>query len=133
MQHILPHHHLSTVFCKDVSVLMDELRMEQVIANLLSNAGKYSNKNTGIIINTSLSEPGKVTISITDNGLGMTSETTASVFDKFYRAKDVLKTHTGLGMGLYITSKIITDHKGEIWVDSAIGTGSTFHFTIPLA
>ena len=63
----------------------------------------------------------------------MDAETTASVFEKFYRARDVLKSHTGLGMGLYITSKIVTDHQGKIWVESTPGSGSTFYFTLPLA
>jgi signal transduction histidine kinase len=132
MQHILPHHEFTTTFCDNVSVLIDELRMEQVLANILGNAGKYSGKNTSIAINTTLTPPGMVTVSISDQGLGMTEATTASVFEKFYRAQDVLKTHTGLGMGLYITSKIITDHKGKIWVESTEGSGSTFYFTIPL-
>lgn len=132
MHHISPHHEFYTNFCDNVKVLIDELRMEQVLANLLGNAAKYSDRNTGITITTSLSEPGMVTISITDQGRGMSAETTSSVFEKFYRARDVLKSHTGLGMGLYITSKIVNDHNGKIWVESTEGAGSTFHFTIPL-
>jgi len=133
MQHILPHHELTTSFCADVDVIIDELRLEQVMANILGNAAKYSDKDTSISVNTSLTDQGMITVSITDQGRGMTTETTAAIFDKFYRAKDVLKSHTGLGMGLYITSKIITDHKGKIWVESAEGSGSTFFFTLPLA
>lgn len=133
MRHILPHHEFTTSFCEDVDVLMDEVRMEQVLANLLGNAGKYSERETSIAVSTALIDPGLITISVTDQGRGMTSDTTASVFDKFYRAHDVLRTHTGLGMGLYITSKIVTDHNGKIWVESVEGTGSTFYFTIPLA
>jgi signal transduction histidine kinase len=133
MRHILPQHQLTMDFCEDVVVMIDELRMEQVLANLLANAGKYSDRNTNISVNTLLTDDNCVTISITDQGRGMTTETMTSIFDKFYRAKDVLKSHTGLGMGLYITSKIITDHKGRIWVESTEGNGSTFYFTIPLA
>lgn len=133
MQHILPHHELTANFCGDVQVVMDELRMEQVLANLLGNAGKYSENNTPITITTSLPTDNYVTVGVTDQGRGMDTETMTSVFDKFYRAKDVLKSHTGLGMGLYITSKIITDHRGMIWVESTEGGGSTFYFTIPLA
>ncbi|MCC8425565.1 sensor histidine kinase [Mucilaginibacter sp. UR6-11] len=133
MRHILPHHEFITSFSPDVNVTIDELRVEQVLANLLGNAGKYSDRNTSITITTSLAVQGMVTIGITDQGRGMTAETTASVFEKFYRAKDVLKSHTGFGMGLYITSKIITDHRGKIWVESTEGNGSTFYFTVPLA
>lgn len=132
MRHILPHHQFNTDFCDDADVLIDELRMEQVLANLLGNAGKYSEKNTMIGVNTMSAEPGTVTVSISDRGRGMDAETTVSVFEKFYRAKDVLKSHTGLGMGLYITSKIVSDHQGKIWVESTPGQGSTFHFTLPV-
>ncbi|BAU54293.1 sensor histidine kinase [Mucilaginibacter gotjawali] len=134
MRHILPYHKFVTNFGEDADVLIDELRLEQVLANLLGNAGKYSDKYTDILISTSLLiDKGVIMVSITDQGRGMTAETTASIFNKFYRAKDVLKSHTGLGVGLFITSKIITDHQGEIWVESADGNGSTFYFTIPLA
>jgi len=133
IRHILPHHEFITDFNEDADVFIDKLRLEQVLANLLGNAGKYSDKRTRISISTSLPNHGMITISITDQGRGMTAETTASVFEKFYRAKDVLKSHTGLGMGLYVTSKIVADHKGKIWVESAEGSGSTFYFTIPLA
>ncbi|TSJ36372.1 sensor histidine kinase [Mucilaginibacter corticis] len=133
MRHILPYHEFNTVFDENVNVLIDELRMEQVMANLLGNAGKYSEKNTGITVGTSLTENGMIMISISDQGRGMSPETTASVFEKFYRARDVVKSHTGLGMGLYITSKIVTDHQGKIWVESKEGSGSTFYFTLPLA
>ncbi len=133
MRHILPNHEFTVNFCEDVKVLIDELRMEQVLNNLLSNAGKYSERNTSIVITTLLSGTGEVIISVADNGRGMAEDTMKSVFDKFYRAKDVLKSHAGLGMGLYITSKIITDHRGKIWVESTLGEGSKFFFSIPLA
>jgi len=133
MRHILPHHEIDTDFCDDAQVMIDELRMEQVLANLLGNAAKYSERNTRISVTTTLSEEGKITICIRDQGRGMSAETTHSVFEKFYRAKDVLKSHTGLGMGLYITSKIINDHNGKIWVESTEGSGSAFHFTLPLS
>ncbi|MEO3406788.1 ATP-binding protein, partial [Mucilaginibacter sp. CAU 1740] len=70
-------------------------------------------------------------ISIKDQGIGMSADTMTSIFDKFYRAEDVSKTHAGLGMGLYITSKIVTDHGGKIWVESKENEGSTFHFSLP--
>jgi len=132
IQQILPHHEFTTSFCDNVEVMIDELRMEQVLNNLLGNAGKYSDNNTRINVTTTLSKPGEVVISISDNGIGMTEETIRSVFNKFYRAEDVLKSHSGLGMGLYITSKIITDHKGKIWVESSPEHGSTFFFSLPL-
>jgi signal transduction histidine kinase len=132
MQHILPYHIFNLNFSEDVDVMIDELRMEQVFSNLIGNAGKYSEKATTITIGTALLGDGMVTISVADQGLGMSEEAKASVFEKFYRAKDVIKSHTGLGMGLYISSKIITDHNGRIWVETAKDIGSTFYFVIPI-
>jgi signal transduction histidine kinase len=63
--------------------------------------------------------------------MGMSAMSINSIFDKFYRDKDVIKSHSGLGMGLYITSKIISDHQGKIWVESQEEVGSTFYFTLP--
>ncbi|MBW4890671.1 HAMP domain-containing histidine kinase [Mucilaginibacter sp. HMF5004] len=131
MKHILPHYEFFTELTDDAKVTIDEVRMEQVFSNLLGNAAKYSDKNTSITIKTILNDNGEVTVSIIDQGRGMDKETMSSIFDKFYRSKDVVKSHSGLGMGLYITTKIITDHKGKLWVESTEGAGSTFHFTIP--
>jgi signal transduction histidine kinase len=130
MTHILPHHQITANLADDADVFIDKLRMEQVFSNLFGNAAKYSQLNTQITISSDLHEDG-VTLSVTDQGMGMRPDTIKSVFEKFYRARDVVKSHSGLGMGLYITSKIITDHGGKIWVESEQGIGSTFFFTIP--
>lgn len=131
MRHILPHHEVTTNLCDEVTVLIDKVRMEQVFSNLLGNAAKYSKKNTPIIINCVLEDDRFVKISVTDEGIGLSEKSMQSVFNKFYRDSDVIKTHAGLGMGLYISSKIVIDHGGKIWVESKEGVGSTFSFTIP--
>ena len=130
-RHILPYHELSVALAESVWVEIDRLRMEQVISNLLGNAAKYSAKNTTISIFTKKGTDGIITISIKDVGIGLSEDSIRSIFDKFYRDKDVIKTHPGLGMGLYITSKIISGHGGKIWVESEEGKGSTFSFTLP--
>lgn len=132
MQHIYPDHKLSYAVSEKIYVHIDKLRMEQVFSNLLSNAAKYSFANTSIHIDTLSPEQGFINISVIDQGIGMSALNAKSVFDKFYRAQDVLGTHSGLGVGLYIASKIVKDHGGKIWVDSEQGKGSTFHFTIPV-
>lgn len=132
MKHILPNHQFIFDLAADATVMIDELRMEQVFSNLLGNAAKYSEKHSGITVHTALTGGSQVTVAITDQGRGMSAETMTSIFNKFYRSKDVVKTHTGLGMGLYISSKILTDHGGSIRVESAEGKGSTFFFTLPL-
>lgn len=131
-RHIMPDHEITSDLCSDVTVNIDKLRMEQVFSNLLGNAAKYSDKNTAINIKCSLTDDGFLKVAVTDHGIGLSEENRQLVFDKFYRAQDVVKTHSGLGMGLFITSKIISDHGGKIWVESLEGKGSTFYFTLPV-
>jgi len=132
MRQILPHHELLDNFGEDVFVNIDELRLEQVFSNLIGNAAKYSQKGTQIIIATRMLQDGNVCISITDHGMGISSENLDAIFEKFYRTQDVVTSHSGLGMGLFVSSKIITDHKGKIWVESELGKGSSFQFTLPI-
>ncbi|WP_025143605.1 sensor histidine kinase [Pedobacter jeongneungensis] len=111
----------------------DPLRLEQVLTNLLGNAVKYSPKNSAIEVLTKLSPDGKnITVTVTDCGLGMSKEGIERIFDKFYRLEEVSNSHPGLGMGLYITSKIISDHGGRIWVESVPNEGSSFSFAFPV-
>ncbi|MEO3405703.1 sensor histidine kinase [Mucilaginibacter sp. CAU 1740] len=131
MQSIMPNHTINSALGEDIDVMIDILRMEQVFSNLLGNAAKYSRTNTSVEVSSGLNSEGHITISIKDQGIGMSADTMTSIFDKFYRAEDVSKTHAGLGMGLYITSKIVTDHGGKIWVESKENEGSTFHFSLP--
>jgi signal transduction histidine kinase len=131
MKHILPKHELNVDLCDNVRVNIDVLRMEQVFSNILGNAAKYSPPHTDIIVKTMVGNE-FVTLSFADNGRGMSDVTMKSIFNKFYRSTDVMNTHSGLGMGLFVASKIIVDHGGKIWVESTEGRGSTFYFTIPL-
>ena len=63
----------------------------------------------------------------------MSEENIKKVFEKFHRNDEVVLSYSGLGLGLYISSKIISEHGGQIWVESEIDKGSTFHFSIPVA
>ncbi len=128
---LIPNHEVNVTLDDNVSVMIDRLRMEQVFSNLLGNAAKYSAKNTNIHVTCAIEDHQFVKVSVMDKGIGMSAVSIESIFNKFYRSKDVMRTHAGLGMGLYIASKIVTDHGGKIWVDSVEGEGSTFHFTLP--
>lgn len=132
LKNIVPHHKIIINLTEDSVVSIDKLRMEQVFSNIIVNAAKYSDKHTDIIITSNVSQDGFVKIAFADHGIGMTASSMESIFDKFYRDKDVLTTHSGLGMGLYITSKIVKDHGGEIWAESTEDVGSTFYITIPV-
>ena len=132
LRHLIPHHHL-LVDCADNSIiLVDQLRMEQVLSNLLSNAGKYSEPGTNIHLCTKNDYEKKVLIfSIRDEGIGISPEGITKIFQKFHREPEVISKHSGLGMGMYIAAKIVDAHGGDIWVESTTGEGSTFHISLP--
>jgi signal transduction histidine kinase len=127
----IPTHSVLVELKEEVVARIDKLRLEQVFSNLLVNAAKYSQEHTAIRIVTRV-EAGKILrISVTDEGIGMSEQNIKRVFEKFFRAEEIARSYSGLGMGLYIASKIINAHGGKIWIDSELDVGSTFHFTIP--
>jgi len=109
----------------------DSQRIEQVMANLLSNAIKYSHGSGKIIVGVNKSEK-DVTVSIQDFGIGIAANKLGNVFSRFYRVEDLDAHISGLGIGLYLCQEIIARHNGKIWVESELGTGSTFYFKLPL-
>lgn len=110
----------------------DEERIGQVVNNLVSNAIKYSPKAKEIIIHLT-SDKESVTVGIQDFGVGMEKEHLVRIFERFYRVYDTNdKTFPGLGIGLYISAEIVKRHGGKLWVDSNLGKGSTFYFTLPV-
>jgi two-component system sensor histidine kinase/response regulator len=112
-------------------VYADEMRIEQVIINFLTNAIKYSPGTSEIHINASL-EGEKVYLGVKDFGIGIEPSQQKSVFDKFYRVEETAIHFQGLGIGLYISAEIIKRHKGEVGVKSKMGEGSEFYFILPL-
>lgn len=128
---VTPQHNIQLKLASNSSVAVDRLRIEQVLTNIIGNAAKYSSPGSYIDLETVL-ENDRVVISIKDDGIGMNEETLKNVFDKFYRSNDVMMKYNGLGMGLYIASKIVNDHGGSMWAKSAEGEGSVFYFDLPL-
>ncbi len=110
----------------------DRHRIEQVLSNLLTNAIKYSPMGREVIVTMS-KDDSYVQIDIQDFGIGIEEQYQRKLFQRFYRVEASAKQFSGLGIGLYISSEIITRHGGRIWLESAPGVGSTFHFTLPLA
>lgn len=108
----------------------DEMRIEQVIVNFLTNAIKYSPGTDRVEISVT-SENDQVYVGVKDQGIGMLPEQLAHVFDKFYRVEETSQRFQGLGIGLYISSEIIKRHGGQIGVNSEYGKGSEFYFTMP--
>jgi PAS domain S-box-containing protein len=115
----------------ELMVFADEHRMEQVIVNLVNNAIKYAPESYRIFMKVEkLGEFAR--ISVKDTGPGIQADKIPHLFDRYYRADASGKQVSGLGLGLYISADIVQRHGGQIGVDSELGTGSTFWFTLPL-
>lgn len=114
------------------SVPFDKIKLAQVMNNLLSNAVKYTPGCQDIAVDVR-SEGDVMRVSVKDHGVGIAKRRCKDIFEPFYQVKSGNPTSTpGLGMGLYITREIIERHGGTIIVDSELGKGSTFSFTLPL-
>jgi two-component system phosphate regulon sensor histidine kinase PhoR len=112
-------------------VYADEVHFTNMISNLLDNALKYSEPPPLIVIETA-SHKRQITISVTDNGIGMNRETVARIFEKFYRAHTGnLHNVKGFGLGLAYVKAIVDAHEGRIRVESSPGKGSKFEMEFP--
>ncbi|TCC93846.1 hybrid sensor histidine kinase/response regulator [Pedobacter frigiditerrae] len=109
----------------------DEMRVEQVIINFLTNAIKYSPGTTEIELTLNVKDE-QLYLAVKDSGIGMLPEQLAHVFDKFYRVEETSQRFQGLGIGLYISSEIIKRHSGQVGVNSTYGKGSEFYFLMPI-
>ena len=111
----------------------DRDRLVQVVSNLVSNAVKYSPEG-GTVTISSRAEGGYALITVADTGLGIPPDEIVLVFERFRRVRSgAAQSIAGTGLGLTIVKQIVEMHGGKIWVESAVGHGSAFHFTIPLA
>ncbi|RWZ54695.1 cell wall metabolism sensor histidine kinase WalK [Halobacillus fulvus] len=115
-----------------IHVWMDPDKITQVLDNVISNAIKYSPEG-GTIRFDARSTRKQLRVSITDEGLGMPSDTVDKIFDRFYRVdKSRTREMGGTGLGLAIAREIIEAHHGKIWAESKEGQGTTVIFTLPL-
>ncbi|MFA6413693.1 MAG: ATP-binding protein [Syntrophales bacterium] len=116
------------------AVMMDSEKMEEVVENLLSNALKFTPEE-GRITMSAACIPGErvLRITIEDTGCGIPQEGLKDIFEKFRRIEAGMGTVRGTGLGLAIAKYIIDEHGGRIWVESEIGKGSSFIFTLPLS
>jgi PAS domain S-box-containing protein len=108
--------------------VVDKVRLEQVLTNLLQNALKYGKGNPVTVTLTDGSD--HFLLSVNDKGMGIATENLEKVFERFERAISANEI-SGLGLGLFICKQIITAHQGKIWVESKINVGSTFNILIP--
>jgi PAS domain S-box-containing protein len=111
----------------------DRDRLIQVISNLVNNAVKYS-PDGGTVTLSTRSDGGFALVSVADTGLGIPPDEIGHVFERFRRVRSgAAQSIPGTGLGLTIVKQIVEMHGGKIWVESAVGHGSAFHFTVPLA
>ncbi|WP_231458623.1 MULTISPECIES: hybrid sensor histidine kinase/response regulator [unclassified Pedobacter] len=112
-------------------IFADEMRIEQVVINFITNAIKYSPGTNQINVTINIIDE-KLYLAVKDFGIGIPAEQQGKIFDKFYRVEENSNRFNGLGIGLYICSEIIKRHGGTIGVKSAEGEGSEFYFIIPI-
>lgn len=115
-------------------LMVDPQKLSMAFTNLVDNGIRYNIKNGEIIVGLKKSADGQhVEISVRDTGIGIPPEEMKKLFVKFFRATNALKFATeGSGLGLYITQNIIRAHGGNMNVESEVGRGSTFSFTLPI-
>jgi signal transduction histidine kinase len=112
------------------AVRVDCDRVQQVVCNLVGNAMKFTAPGGRIAI-AARAEGDEVQVSVTDTGAGMSEADLDRVFEPYWQAQRTASL--GAGLGLKIAKGIVEAHGGRIWVESALGEGSTFHFTLPIA
>ena len=109
----------------------DKDRLRQVLSNLLSNAIKFSPDGGEITVG-ARQEGAEVMVWVTDQGVGIPPEAVSQLFSKFFRVEDKQTRNIGgTGLGLALVKEIVEAHKGRVWVESELGRGSTFFFTVP--
>ncbi len=113
-----------------LSVMIDEDRFHSALSNLINNAIRYSEDNSIITLN--IYEDGNdVHFEIKDEGVGIPREECEKIFEPFYQIEEIMHHSNGFGLGLTTAKKVIELHDGNLWLESTVGCGSTFHIKIP--
>jgi PAS domain S-box-containing protein len=111
-------------------VFADRVRFKQILYNLLSNAVKFTPKDGTVEIR-SYDDAASVGLSVTDTGIGVRPEDQELIFEEFRQAEEAAKAQEGTGLGLAITKRLVEQQGGKIWLESKVGSGSRFTFTLP--
>lgn len=132
LQQVTSHHQLEVRTSKAVlETDIDPGRIDQVLANLIGNAIKYSPQG-GTVLVTLWQETGTVGISVQDSGIGIPEHQQALIFGRFMRADNAQSAGiSGTGLGLYLCRELVERHGGRLWFQSSEGVGSTFFLTLP--
>lgn len=115
-------------------VYADKDRIGQVLINFITNAIKYSPNNQKIVVSVTKATDNQVAVSVRDQGIGIESKNHKKIFKRFYRIGGKSEeTYSGFGIGLYLANEVIQRHNGTISLDSNVGEGSNFTFTLSIA
>jgi signal transduction histidine kinase len=109
-------------------VFADSARIQQVLSNLVGNAVKFTPRE-GLVTVCAEQIDGEVRFAVIDTGSGIPAEQLPHIFGRFWQART--SDRRGIGLGLAIAKGIVEGHNGRIWVESHVGLGSTFYFTLP--
>lgn len=109
----------------------DRDKILQILTNLIHNAMKFTPSSGRISISLTPMEDSAIQVCVADTGCGIASEEVPHVFDRFYRSDSGTTESRGAGLGLAITKSLVDLHQGRIWVESTVGSGSRFYFTLP--
>ena len=112
-------------------IVADQLRIKQVILNLITNAVKFTPDGGRVEVRAREFE-GRLEVTVRDTGIGIAPEDREKIFESFQTGGRDAKAEEGTGLGLTLSRKIVELHGGRIWVESEVGRGSTFGFTLPL-
>jgi len=128
---------IDNVSGKEIYLMADFQRLEQIFINLLSNAIKFTDEGRIVIdCKVGVDNTGQnwATISVSDTGIGISAENLDKIFEAFRQVEEATtRKHGGTGLGLSITKRLVEMHGGAIWAESEIGKGTTFYFTMPIA
>lgn len=131
VQHTTNNHEIILSGDIDVMFTGDHLRIEQVMNNFLTNAVKYSPGGGKVLVKATLDDE-NIIVSVQDFGIGIPQDHLDRLFERFYRVDSTAMHFEGLGLGLFLSSEILKQHKGVFWIESEPGKGSTFYFSLPL-
>jgi PAS domain S-box-containing protein len=111
-------------------VMVDPARVQQVLSNLVGNAIKFTPAGGSITVRAELAADGEVCLAVADTGPGIPNEELPHIFGRFWQGKRT--DRRGVGLGLAIAKAIVEAHRGRIWVESQVGSGTSFYFTVPV-
>jgi signal transduction histidine kinase len=113
-------------------IVADERKVKQILLNLLSNAVKFTPEGGRVGLIATMAEDG-ITIAVRDTGIGIAPEDQAAIFEEFRQVgREDARKQEGTGLGLTLAKKFVELHGGRIGVQSRVGQGSTFSFTLPI-